>query len=140
MQRTIRLLREKNHYLEQFFSLNEQEIDNFEAGRFDGVELFYRQRDMILDILRSLDEMLEVENGSTAARECVADDRAAIEAALKAKENWVTAILAQDLRLLQRIEEEKSAIIRELQSTTKARKAIGAYGVVAVNGRLDEKA
>jgi hypothetical protein len=140
MERTIRLLREKNHYLEQFFVLNQRELARFEAGDFNGIESFYRQRGEILDILRSLDEMLDVENHGSVGRACGAEDRASIEGALDAKKSWVAEILAQDLRLLSRIDDEKSKIIRELQATGKARKAIGAYGGAGASGRLHEKA
>ena len=127
MERTIRLLREKNHYLENFFEMNERELVNFEAGRFENVEPFYRSRGKILDIIRSIDEKVSIENGITADREATLEDRAAIEGAFNAKESWVAAILAQDLRIISRIDTEKSNIIRELQSTQKTRKAIGAY-------------
>ena len=140
MERTIRLLGEKNQYLEKFFALNEAEILNLEAGVFDNVPAFYRSRDAILDILLRIDEMIDVESRATPQREASGDDRAAISGSLKTRQRWVASILEQDLRILSRIDVEKSNIIRDLQSTTKARKAIGAYGRPAAGGRFDEKA
>lgn len=140
MERVIRLLKEKNQYLEKFFALNVSELERFEASNFDNVTEFYRVRDSILDILRRIDEMLHVENEAQPRREATAEDRAAIEGALNAKESWVAAILEQDLRILERVEQEKSKIIRELQSTTKSRKVHEAYIAGSASGGLDEKA
>ena len=43
------------------------------------------------------------------------------------KDKLVTSILAQDLQMLEYIEKEKSAIIKDLKQTNQARRAVGAY-------------
>ncbi len=142
MERIITLLREKNHYLEKFHEVNEQELLRFDAGDFGNVEVFYGTRDKILDLIRVIDDLLSEENerhaGSTAS--CSPGQKAEIERILKSKDGWVTRILAQDLNVISWIEKEKSNIIRELQSVRKGRKAMKGYRSGETSRTLDEKA
>lgn len=142
MDRIIKLLREKNHYLEKFHEVNEQELLRFDAANFENVEVFYGTRDKILDLIRVIDDLLSEENdkhaGSTVS--CTAEHKAQIEQILRAKDEWVTKILAQDLHVISWIEKEKSNIIRELQSVKKGRKAMQGYHSGGTNRTFDEKA
>lgn len=126
MERVIALLKEKNFYLEKFFAVNEHELINFGAGDFENVEAFYQARDKMLDLIRCIDGLIEEENARTVTP-VTNDQRKEAEALLKQKDDWVTAILAQDLQLLEYVEKEKSNIIRELKTTQAARRAVGAY-------------
>lgn len=126
MDRIISLLEEKNDYLEKFHAINEQELINFEAGDFENVEVFYQTRDKILDLIRCIDGLIEEENTRIVVN--VTDDRRAACARLfSVKDKLVTSILAQDLQMLEYIEKEKSAIIKDLKQTNQARRAVGAY-------------
>lgn len=126
METVIALLREKNHQLEKFYWVNEQELINFGAGNFDTVEEFYQARESLLKRISVIDSHLEPES-QLVSSEISPEHKAEIEALLQSKDELVKAILAQDLQILEYIEKEKSNIIRELKETAKARKAVGAY-------------
>lgn len=137
MNRVIELLKEKNDYLEKFHAINEHELINFIAGDFDNVELFYQTRDKILELISCVDGLLEDENermviGVTEAH------RATASKLFAAKDAMVESILAQDLQILEYIEKEKSAIIRELRTTSTARRAVGAYANIERAKALEE--
>lgn len=144
MERVIALLREKNHYLEKFFTVNEHELINFGEGNFENVEAFYQARDKILDLIRCIDGLIQEENErqatAPASFEIKAEIKAEVESILRQKDEWVTAILAQDLQVLSYVEKEKSNIIRELRGTTHARRVVGAYRSGELPNQLDEKA
>lgn len=126
MERVIAFLRERNHCLEKFYWVNEQELLNFGVGNFDAVESFYQVRDRILDHIASLDVLIHEENGSAAGP--VTDlERKEVQILLNAKEELVKSILAQDLQVLTYIDREKSNIIKELRGNTQAKRAVGAY-------------
>jgi hypothetical protein len=137
MERVIALLREKNDYLEQFHAINEHELINFVAGEFENVEAFYNARDKILELIRFIDGMIAEEN--TRVVTAVGNDmRSEVDMLLKQKDDLVGAILSQDLQIIEYIEKEKSKIIRELRTTTQARRAVGAYAVVERANQVDE--
>jgi len=132
MERVIELLGEKNHFLEKFFCVNERELINFEKGDFDNIESFYQAREKVLELIRCIDGLIHEENERSAGRGVTEMDRQEVEALLKAKDGWVAAILAQDLRVLSCIEKEKSNIIRELRATSSAKRAVSAYRGIEV--------
>lgn len=127
MERIIALLREKIHYLEKFYAVNEHELINFGEGNFDQVEEFYKVRDKILDMVSSIDLIIVEENARVVIESLTEEIKNEVEALLKAKDEWVTSILAQDLQIISYIEKEKSNIIRELREVTQARRVVGAY-------------
>lgn len=140
MERVIELLEEKNHFLEEFFCVNERELISFEKGEFDNIESFYQAREKVLEVIRCIEGLIHEENERSAGREINGTDRQEVEVLLKAKGGWVAAILAQDLRILSCIEKEKSNIIRELRATSSAKKAVSAYrGIEAPSPQLDDK-
>ena len=137
MERVIELLREKNFFLEKFYFVNEQELLNFSVGDFEQVEAFYQARDKILELIGEIDETVAKE--TTASTGTVsAELRREAEHILSSRDELVKQILAQDLQILEYIEKEKSHIIRELSSNTKARKAVGAYAQTERAKQLEE--
>jgi hypothetical protein len=126
MEKLLNLMTEKNHYLEKFYSLNAEELVNFGDGNYENVESFYRARDKILDLIRTIDEMIDAESKTTALP-LTTGSKADVEKLLTQKDEWVTAILSQDLQVLSWIEKEKSKIIKELQVVGKAKKAVAGY-------------
>ena len=126
MERVIALLRERNHCLEKFYWVNEQELINFGGGNFDTVEAFYQAREKILGEIACIDGMVDDENQREAG--VVTDEhRSEVQQLLLSKDELVKSILAQDLQVLTYVEKEKSSIIRELRSTNQAKRAVGAY-------------
>ncbi len=137
MPRIISLLNQKNHYLEKFYSVNENEILNFAKGEFSNLENFYQTREKILETIAYIDSQIEAESASP---DITSAERREISTALAIKEEYVSRILAQDLEILSCIESAKSSIIRELQDIRKTAKAVGSYRSRTFNNRLDEEA
>lgn len=140
MQRIIRLLKEKNSYLERFYEINESEMSNFANRNFDGLESFYQTRDSLLEMIRDIDERIDGENRESHDEVAFTQSsKVEVELLLKEKTQWVKAILAQDLHILSSVEKEKSTIITELRSTTRAKKVVGAYHSGNQQTQLDEE-
>lgn len=140
MERIISLLREKNHYLERFFTVNEHELINFGEGNFENVEAFYQAREKILELVRCIDGLIQDETERTAADAINPEDKSDVEELMKSKDEWVASILAQDLQVLAYIDKEKSNIIKELRTNSHARRAVSAYRSNETSNQLDEKA
>lgn len=136
MERVIAFLREKNHCLEKFYWLNEQELINFGSGNFDSVEEFYHAREQILAQIKCLDGMIDDESARSQV-ETTRVQREEAESLLKAKDEVVKSILGQDLQILAYIEKEKSNIIRELRANKQAKRAVGAYANTERMRQLD---
>ena len=138
METLVALLREKNHQLEKFYWVNEQELINFGAGNFDSVEEFYQARERLLTNINTIEQHLEQENArlTGAASE---NHRSEIETLFRSKDELVKAILAQDLQILAYIEREKSNIIRELKANANAKRAVGAYANSERLKQLDQE-
>ncbi len=141
MKSIIELLNEKNQFLEKFYRLNEVELERFTAGEFENLEHFYASRDGILEMIKKLDEKIEVAEDIPSRPEDVTSEmKKSVMGALQYKNDLVNRILEQDLRILSAIESEKSQIIKELSAVRTARKAIGSYKSGNRKSRLDEKA
>lgn len=139
MHRIIELLQEKNNYLEKFYSLNEDELLNFNEGNFDNLDHFYQTREGILRTVNYID--VEIEKCEIhPALEFSMETREAVREALAVKDEYVSRILAQDLEVISCIERAKSAIIRELQDVRKNRKAVSGYKSSRPAPRLNEEA
>jgi hypothetical protein len=139
MTRIIDLLNHKNHYLEKFYSLNENELLNFSQNNFSNLESFYQIREKILETIRYIDAQIDEVQQQQDIEANPAQKRE-VSTCLNIKEEYVSRILAQDLEVLSCIESAKSDIIRELQEIRKARKAVGSYKSRQFNNRLDEEA
>lgn len=139
MKEVINLLNQKNQHLERFYRHNEDEILNFIDGNFDNLERFYHSREVILDMIGCLDEMIEDAQARMDGRLSDDDKRQAIQA-LDRKNDLVTQILSQDLQILSLIESAKSNIIKELTQVKSAKKAVGSYKSGQPEPQLNEKA
>ena len=138
MLRIITLLEQKNHYLEKFYTLNENELLHFANGKYGHLDEFYQHREAILNTIRYIDT--ELEKVHHEADSVSADQKRRIAENLAIKEEYVNRILAQDLEILACIENEKSSIIRELQEIRRTKKAVGSYKSRTPQRRLDEEA
>jgi hypothetical protein len=124
MVKIIQLLNQKNHLLEKFYTLNERELLNFVKSNFDNLEHFYRSREKILELIKIVDNEIEV---APLLEPHETQYRAEIKEALAIKDEYVNRILAQDLEVLSCIETAKSDIIKELQDIRRAKHAVGSY-------------
>lgn len=146
MTRIIQLLTQKNHYLEKFYSLNEDELINFQIGNFDNIEYFYRTREKILETVRYIDDQIsEAQNelpvsAGGEAMDVEPSTRQEVREHLAIKDEYVNRILAQDLEILSCIEKAKSEIIRELRDIRKNKKAFSGYKSGNQAHRLNEEA
>ena len=129
MIRIIQLLSEKNHFLEKFYSLNENQIVQLHAGHFDNIEKFYNQREDLLKILKYVDS--ETNKAHSFYKDATGPfdvgQKSQIKECLRIKEMYVKKILEQDLIVLGLIDEAKSKIIRELQDIKKSSRALAGY-------------
>ena len=138
MKEVINLLNQKNQHLERFYRHNEDEILNFSDGNFDNLERFYHSREVILDMIGCLDQMIEEAQERVEGELTPEHKRQAIQA-LDRKSDLVTQILSQDLQILSLIESAKSNIIKELQQVKTAKKAVGSYKSGKREPQLNEK-
>lgn len=139
MKRIIELLNHKNHYLEKFYSLNEEQIMRIAREDFSTLDAFYQGREAILEAIKYLDQNLD-EAQNSEANDATDSEKREISSCLAIKEEYVSRILAQDLEILANIESAKSNIIRELQDVRRTKKAVGSYRSQAPASRLDEEA
>ncbi len=127
--KTVQLLNEKNHFLEKFYSLNEKQLVQLSASKFENVEYFYNQREDILKIIKYIDaELTRVHNDEVAMNLAVSDqDQAAVKECLRIKDIYVNRIVEQDVQIISLIEKLKNNIITELKTVRGARRAMTGY-------------
>lgn len=141
MKRVLDLLTQKNHYLEKFYALNEGELTNFAQANFDNLDVFYKSREDILNVIRYIDNQTEVaQNQIPDSKVATAEERNELIDMLSIKDEYVARILEQDLQILSCIEKTKNNIIRELQEVRRNRKALSQYKSPQHSTRLDEEA
>lgn len=140
MSQVLSLLEEKNKNLAKFYQMNEIEMTRIAEGNFDELESFYRNREGILDLIRTIDTLTEVASKETMVKDIDDNQRIQVMDLLDQKNELVTQILEQDLRILSLIEQAKSNIIKELGQVRLARKAISGYQSGTTKTQLDEEA
>lgn len=142
MVSVINLLEQKNHYLEKFYALNEQEQAHFFNGNFENLENFYQSRERILETLQYLDQQLQSETVKVVEGELnssSAEQKKEMKTLLAIKDEYVKRIVKQDLEILAAIDSAKSTIIKELTEMRKHRRAVGKYKSPTFVQRLDEQ-
>ncbi|MCB0349614.1 MAG: hypothetical protein KDD38_00425 [Bdellovibrionales bacterium] len=141
MKSIVDLLNEKNLHLDKFYRLNESELEKFNCGEFEGLEVFYSTREGILQIIKKIDEMIEDSNDMVEdVKDVSGQEKKSILQSLQYKKDIVARILEQDLQILSAIEKEKSSIIKELSQVRTTKKALGSYKSGGQKTRLDEEA
>lgn len=141
MKRVLDLLTQKNHYLEKFYALNENELMNFAQSNFDNLDAFYKSREDILNVVRYIDNQMEIAQNQIPENQVATnEERQELIEMLAIKDEYVARILEQDLQILSCIEATKNNIIRELQEVRRNRKALSQYKSPQHSTRLDEEA
>lgn len=129
MIRLVQLITEKNHFLEKFYTLNEQQIIKLETGHYEEIEIFYNKREDLINILKYIDS--EVNKAHQQHKDIngvfTETDKRSLRECMRIKEMFVTKILDQDMQVLALIDEAKTKIIRELQDVRLAKKAMAGY-------------
>ncbi len=127
--KTVQLLNEKNHFLEKFYSLNEKQLVQLSASRFENVEYFYNQREDILKIIKYIDSELSRTNDDAVAMNMAVSnqDQQAVRECLRVKDIFVNRIVEQDIQIISLIERLKNNIITELKTVRSGRRAMTGY-------------
>ena len=139
MNAILELLERKNQFLSEFFDLNEREIVQFQQSNFDQLDYFYQARESLLEIIHHIDQKIDELQVALGEYSPTDDEKVSLKKSLTTKDNFVHKILSQDLVILQCIDDEKSAIIRELQEVQKNKKGISAYKSPTFHKTLDEE-
>lgn len=139
MKRLQELLDNKNHLLEEFLTLNEKELVQFESGNFDRLDEFYFSREGILELIKYVDAEIEkclADSASVANNEA---NKEVVAESLRIKDQYVERIVAQDLRILATIDAAKKEVLREMADLRKNKKAVGSYRSKDFKNILDEE-
>ncbi|MCB0394958.1 MAG: flagellar protein FliT [Bdellovibrionales bacterium] len=140
MQRTLVLLKERNHYFGKFKTINESELIRLSGGDFSNIDVFYKTRENILNMVAHLEDMIEKRlNSNETEDDVTVEMKSILVETLKEKDRLIKTILAQDLEILDYIEKEKNKIIIDLKTLTTGRKALSAYQHSTPLHRLDEE-
>ena len=128
MEEILNLLKERNSFLRQFYSINRTEMYRFDEGDFSRIEFFYKSRDNILDMISHLETELDGRLGILEATDDVSKDlKNQIRTELDFKDEVITQILGQDLEILSKIDGAKNRIIKELQDVAKVKIGLNGY-------------
>lgn len=142
MEAIIQLMTQRNEHLLKFKEINEKELANFAEGQFDNLEVFYQARETLLNLIRTIDTIINEEAATIDPRDPEFTDnyRRAIIESMDMKSQIVTEILSQDLQILSSIENAKSDIIKELKQVQTTRKAFHSYQSKGRASRVNEEA
>ncbi|MAV91093.1 MAG: hypothetical protein CL676_06700 [Bdellovibrionaceae bacterium] len=142
MEMIIKLLAERNHHLLKFKEINERELENFSEGNFDNLETFYQSRETILDLVRTIEGMIneELSQLNPNSKDIMDVCRKSVVEAMDVKNQIVTEILSQDLQILASIESEKSTIIKDLRQVQTTKKAFNSYQSKGQSNSVNEEA
>ncbi len=141
MDEVLNILKERNSFLKQFYTINKSEMFRFEEGDFSRIEYFYKSRDNILDMISHLEQQLDAKLGILESSESVpAELKKHIRHELDFKDTVITEILDQDLEILSKIDGAKNKIIKDLQEVAKVKNGISGYHSEAVSKKQKGKA
>lgn len=136
MEEILTYLKEKNHYLKKFYTLNKAELFRFSDGDFSRVDYFYKSRDNMLDMIAHIEQLLEKELAKYKDTSVIPkESKKKIKDELDYKDSVINEILNQDLQILALIDAAKSNIIRELQEVNKTKAVASAYHSGGANPR-----
>lgn len=139
MIKTIELLEEKNNFLEQFLGVNAEWIEKLSKADYSELELYREDRETILNIVKRIDERIEESTSHLVAEDVSEKVKEKINTLMGRKDSLVKAILAQDLEIMQIVDEAKIEIIKELGKVRQNRKAVGSYRTYRRDDSLDEE-
>jgi hypothetical protein len=123
----IKLLEEKNHHLEMFLNVSENERKSFKARNFDNLELLYQVREDILENIRCIDERVDGYSQAMDKATVSEDEKSKILACLKRKDSLTQQILEQDLIILSCVDNEKSAMLKKVTAMRDGRRMLKVY-------------
>ena len=121
MDKILNLLDEKNHYLEKFYKLNENELINLSGQNYENIEIFYAAREGLLRMINKIDDMVDeqIQFNEIDIKSLSGIYKKKLLASLSYKTDVVNLILAQDLEIISYVERAKSELINELTKVSK---------------------
>lgn len=141
MNQVIQLMQERNKYLAKFSALNIAETTRMIEGNFDRIDDFYIAREGILEIVKQIELMMEKHLSADSGVVAIAPSlRRMASDLLRERDELVNQILAQDLEILQLVDQAKNQIIQELQGLKRGRKVISSYKSGTPKQTIDEEA
>jgi len=140
MQKILDLLKERNTCFEKFKAINNAELIRIKSGDFNNIDIFYRSRENILNMVSNFEELIEKRvTVASPEGEIPREMKIDLMKVLREKDNLIKYILAQDLEIMSLIEEAKTQIIYDLRTLTTGRKALNAYQHGTKVRTLDEE-
>ena len=94
----IFLLEKKNSYLEEFKTLNEEEMARIQNEDFSNLESFYYDREILLNAMDRIDKQLK-DHGLDQCADADQPSKAKIVLLLKNKKDSLRTILDQDMKI-----------------------------------------
>jgi hypothetical protein len=127
MEVLMSLLNAKNRCLERFLAISKEFGEKAAESAVEGLEQFQVRRDATLKAIELFDRKI-----SEAARDISSSERTprlidAVQAALDRKNELVQQILKADENVIQKIEQSKLDLLKELASSRKSKEVLSKF-------------
>lgn len=120
----IRLLKSKNRCLQKFLELSTEFLASAEAGDLTRLDRFQVRRESTLKALELYDRKISTVVETLPSERRTSELIQAVSELLAHKDQLIQMILTTDNRIMLRIEEEKSRLLREMASNMKANETV----------------
>ncbi len=122
MEGFIDLLHERNKYLREFYNVNKNQLLKLDKGMLGDLQKFYSRREIILQALNQVSEKIGgISENSLDNISFKETDQCEVQEAIAYKEELVSEILFQDLKVLSFVESAKTDMIQDLMGMEIAR-------------------
>ena len=141
MSQIIKLLENKNFWLNKYLSCNEaflQALKHAPDIALEELELFYGNRESLLKIMADIDKKIQlcVDDPEARHKEISGEDKTRINFFLREKDSMLTRIVELDAEIIGLLEILKAQSGEKLNSLSKAKKALAKY---KSNNKYSEK-
>lgn len=130
MNKVLKLLKEKNFYLERFLDESKKERSRFKARHFDNLDVLYKKREEILANIQSIDKRIDSLCDDENIEDMNLPNKDEMSQLLKQIKDNVHSIMEEDLQIISYIEDEKTKIIQEISHTREGRRVLKGYKAV----------
>lgn len=138
----LKLLRSKNRCLERFLEVTESFWGKAQNGDLQGLDRFQLDRDAALKAIDLFDRKI-AEAASLLSKDALTFElKQAVEKCLAEREILIHQILETDLKIIGKIEEAKSAALKDLRSSAKSREILKKFKstwIAEAGEEIDEK-
>lgn len=123
----LSLLRSKNRCLVRFLEMTEEFWKSAESGDLDGLAVFESRRDATLKAIELFDRKIDECSALLRPEDQAPGLADEAKALLAERERLVHRILALDLKIIERIEKERSRMLQEISSARKSRDSLSKF-------------